>query len=149
MQTDRLWARTLWAKYGSLMRTHTTLIGTSQAQKRIITGFDTFMEAVRKGKDQSIPFVGEKLDINKIQKALKVHNQNEVEKGQRKIWKTKGSLHLNLCLWFMRHDRLQTTNLLFQRSLAPSPICSICGLAVETSIHAVRDCSQCSKVWKC
>lgn len=60
----------------------------------------------------------------------------------------KGLGRLNLSLWFLRKDKLPTTDLLFWRKCLSNPLCKICGKVAETALHTVRECVWCSKIWK-
>ncbi|KAI5676882.1 hypothetical protein M9H77_07832 [Catharanthus roseus] len=80
------------------------------------------MEVAQKGGDLTKPSSGRKLEIWKIYKALMRYTQPDcADKNWSKIWRIKGPLRLNLCLWFIRHDNLPIANLLFKLSCEPSP----------------------------
>lgn len=57
-----------------------------------------------------------------------------------KIWKMQGPQRLNLFLWHAWAEKFPTTALLYMRLVVESPICQICGVAVEFGLQALRDC---------
>lgn len=65
-----------------------------------------------------------------------------------KIWKLRGPPRGPLLLWLIAHDRLKTRNLLWQRKLLDSPLCDICSIEEETTMHAIRDCRRVTHVWQ-
>lgn len=83
------------------------------------------------------------MEINGVYKALmELTHDGRKDKGWEKVGKIKDPLGLNLFLWFLRHNKLPFSQLLFDRkcSTTPTPICTICERAVETALHALRDC---------
>lgn len=64
------------------------------------------------------------------------------------VWKFKGPTRGSLVLWQMAHDRLKTKALLWGRNICENARCELCGVAYESSLHAVRDCHTARQVWQ-
>jgi hypothetical protein len=64
-----------------------------------------------------------------------------------KIWKLHVPERVKSFIWRVKWERL-LTNSLKQRMGLTSAECSFCGIANETILHALRDCSLVHQVWQ-
>lgn len=63
------------------------------------------------------------------------------------LWQLTGPARGSLLLWMTAHDRLKTKALLWRRQILDSLRCDLCGIADESTLHAVRDCNLSRKIW--
>lgn len=63
------------------------------------------------------------------------------------LWKGTCTPKIKFFLWLAWWNRLPTNQLLQCRNIIPSPLCPLCSLHVESSIHTLRDCRVASEVW--
>jgi len=63
------------------------------------------------------------------------------------IWKLKLPEKHKFLFWLACHNYVPTLLFLNHRNIAPSPLCSRCGLEDETFLHCVRDCNFSSIIW--
>jgi len=63
------------------------------------------------------------------------------------IWKLKLPEKLKFLFWLACHNSVPTLLLLSHRNIAPSPLCSRCGLEDETFLHCVHDCNFSNIIW--
>lgn len=64
------------------------------------------------------------------------------------IWKWPGMQRIRYFLWLLGKNKLFTNSQRVQRNCGRSASCSRCGAAVESSLHAVRDCGAVKAIWK-
>ncbi|XP_031402735.1 uncharacterized protein LOC116212324 [Punica granatum] len=62
--------------------------------------------------------------------------------------KWDGPQRIRSFLWLAGHDRLLTNEHRVKRNLASSSLCASCNIAVENTLHVLRDCSLSCAVWK-
>ncbi|XWS19204.1 hypothetical protein CRYUN_Cryun32bG0111000 [Craigia yunnanensis] len=78
-------------------------------------------------------------------------NGNQKEKlvrFWRKLWAAKVPSKIKMCLWKMSHDFLPVLANLFKKRVCTQITCQLCGSENETVIHAVKNCSIASEVWR-
>jgi len=56
------------------------------------------------------------------------------------IWKLKLREKLKFLFWLACHNSIPTLILLNHKNLAPSAVCSRCGIEEESFLHYIRDC---------
>lgn len=49
--------------------------------------------------------------------------------------------------WLVLHDRLLTSSAVSRKGLCSTGVCTLCAMAEETLIHALRDCDFAMNVW--
>ncbi|PNX95557.1 ribonuclease H [Trifolium pratense] len=64
-----------------------------------------------------------------------------------KLWKLQVSERVRCFVWRMKWDRLLTNSMKHRMGLS-SAACNYCGLANETILHALRDCSLVNQFWQ-
>ncbi|CAA0836031.1 Polynucleotidyl transferase- ribonuclease H-like superfamily protein [Striga hermonthica] len=64
------------------------------------------------------------------------------------IWTWPGPPRIRTFLWLLKRNRLLTNSERCRRHLTSSDVCIVCGLAVETALHVVRDCSLAKEIWR-
>lgn len=65
----------------------------------------------------------------------------------KKLWKFKGPMRSSLTMWMSLQRALPTAELLWRRSIIPSPVWNRCYQQTQTTIHALRNCPAVSMVW--
>lgn len=63
------------------------------------------------------------------------------------IWKLHMPEKIKIFFWLACHNSVPTLSMRNHRNIAPSPICSRCGLHDETFLHCVRDCAHSKSIW--
>jgi ribonuclease HI len=68
-------------------------------------------------------------------------------KAWKQIWELKIPNVEKNFLWRACHESLPTRHNLFRRNIVEDPSCPICGLAEETALHILWQCSSARDVW--
>jgi hypothetical protein len=63
------------------------------------------------------------------------------------LWQLKIPRSVQLFLWRVCNDILPTKEKLWKRRIVDNPFCPLCGIEVESSIHAVWLCGAAKSVW--
>jgi ribonuclease HI len=78
---------------------------------------------------------------------LREYSMYEVDPVWSKIWKLHVPERVRSFVWRVKWERLLTNSMKHRMGLA-SPICSYCGMADETILHALRDCPLVLQLWQ-
>ncbi|XVF12079.1 hypothetical protein REPUB_Repub08aG0083700 [Reevesia pubescens] len=70
-----------------------------------------------------------------------------VEKGWNKIWTLMSPGKIKILLWKLLHGVLPVYAYLREKHIMSNSVCFRCALAIETVVHALRDCSKSKEVW--
>ncbi|KAF7833310.1 uncharacterized protein G2W53_015643 [Senna tora] len=65
----------------------------------------------------------------------------------KKLWRCPVPERVKFFLWTLSHDSVMTNNQRKRRSFCNSDICPICNNAIESALHAVRDCGHVKEYW--
>lgn len=154
MEKHTLWARTLWAKYGSPFTNTQTKQNTSFIWRSMKHAMEILTEVFRRqlaqsgyhgagsAKDFSMH------DVYDMQRNITPPRTENNKIKWNRIWKIKGPQSNNWLLWQTRHNRLPTKDLMYRRKMADSPTCEVCHRAPETILHVLRDCGRVSRMWR-
>lgn len=63
------------------------------------------------------------------------------------IWKLQILNKIKYFIWLCFLDRLPTVLSLFQKGLNINPVCCLCHLQLETTLHSLRDCKSAQTFW--
>ena len=63
------------------------------------------------------------------------------------IWKSKAPHRSKAFMWLVGNDALLTNFVRKKRNLTVNDSCFLCGVTVETTLHALRDCSKAKEMW--
>ena len=63
------------------------------------------------------------------------------------IWHGNFPPKMKFFLWLCWFDRLPTNRMLWIRKIRPSPICNLCSLEEENTLHILSECSFAKAVW--
>lgn len=66
--------------------------------------------------------------------------------GWQRIWKLTVQQRVKMFVWLLTRDSL-LTNYNRWRSMATSPLCTVCEENEEMAMHAVRDCATARHIW--
>lgn len=154
-QKDRLWRKTLQAKYGVIDgRPFSSPRGTGFASWRAIQhGYRLLEKGLEwNPRDTSQPPRWLFSDNGKFSSAsayvnLVADNVTPDQFNWKALWGFKGPPRYSLTMWLLAHDRLKTGSLLWQRQTLEYPDCERCGDPFETPLHAIRDCSKSKELW--
>ncbi|XVF35312.1 hypothetical protein REPUB_Repub18cG0134800 [Reevesia pubescens] len=64
-----------------------------------------------------------------------------------KIWTLQCPDKIRLFLWKILHNSLPTLECLAKRNILTNIVCHRCGVEVETTLHALRDCESSKSIW--
>lgn len=78
---------------------------------------------------------------------LEGYNTEDIDGEWNKIWKASVPERCKTFMWLLKHNRL-LTNLSKNKKGLGNAGCNLCGAACESSLHALRDCHECAKVWQ-
>lgn len=117
---NSLWVNMLWKKYGSPFIDKIWNSNISHIWRAIVAG----ASVIRK-----VGLFIEQATLQNNEKAFKVKNATKLyilhwlfendNNDRKEIWRIKGPLRLNLNLWFTKHMRLFTSELLHKRKVLP------------------------------
>ncbi|CAI9114900.1 OLC1v1015718C1 [Oldenlandia corymbosa var. corymbosa] len=74
----------------------------------------------------------------------------EVERNNklwRVIWSWTGPQRVRQFLWLVAKEAILTNSQRWNRRIADSPACDLCGGALESTMHALRDCPKAANIW--
>lgn len=63
------------------------------------------------------------------------------------LWSLKVQARVRVFMWIVSHDRILANFARWRRKLTVDSFCALCGVGVESTIHALRDCDQAREVW--
>lgn len=159
-EPDKLWARVLWAKYGSPLgdsyRQDVSFIwrGIRSCKSFLLKGMGSTVDnEVPAGSDmlRTVHWKAEDSGIFSLASAYKIQTSTtEAMESQawHRIWRLKGPSRANFFLWRLRHDTLPTTSFLYRRHISATSTCGICGENGSDALHELRDCRWMAKVWR-
>lgn len=153
-EKQTLWARILWAKYGSPFANTHSKHNTSYVWKsmKYATGLLTegfcrqFAQPGHNGSGNAKAFAIQ--DVYDMQRNTTSQRTENNKIKWRRIWKIKGPQSSNWFLWQIRHNRLPTKEIMYKRRMSDSPTCDVCHRVPETLLHALRDCGRVNRMWR-
>lgn len=63
------------------------------------------------------------------------------------FWKAKTENKCRFFAWLMVHKKIVTSDKLQLRGWDNSPICSLCGIELETARHLIMECAFAKQIW--
>lgn len=145
----KLWSRVLTCKYGhrandiNLARPTSSYIwlGLQWGYDLLCKGLQVTSHRHTEHRFYWTPSANGRFTTSSSHSVLQASSTSTVEAAQwNAIWKHKGQTRGALYLWMIRHDRLKTKQLLWHRHIIAEATCDICGVANESTLHALRDC---------
>ncbi|PNX97917.1 ribonuclease H [Trifolium pratense] len=101
------------------------------------------------GKDELAGMGGNcvSFSVSSMYQKLRDFNMDEEDPIWRNIWKLQVPERVRSFVWRVKWERLLTNSLKHRMGLT-SAVCCFCGMADETILHALRDCSIVQQFWQ-
>lgn len=147
---------TLQEKYGAGISGLTTnqLQSQSQTWKGMIWGFELLHQGLdvelTEGEDTHLRCRDSetgKFTNKTAYDLLEEGDDHQDDMDWRRLWRLKGPSRGSLLLWLVQ-QKLKTKELLWRRQIVNSPACELCNTDVESTMHAVRDCTIPKMIWQ-
>jgi hypothetical protein len=88
-----------------------------------------------------------KLDSGALYKMLKARGQPSSSDSATFIWKSFAPPRVQMFMWLLSQNRLQSRSLLTLKKIVSDPTCEVCGLHEETQSHIFYHCDMAAQFW--
>lgn len=86
--------------------------------------------------------------VKSAYKVLTNDTHSSADRHWERIWKWPGSQRNRTFMWLYAKNKILTNVQRVKRNITLDPLCPICIMEDETTLHALRDCQANKEVWK-